>query len=199
MNIVFNENVSKKHNIEEDEFLILLTINEDINYEKVIEQLLTKGLIGESYSEEVKSGYFLTLSVTEIMNNIIADSITITEVDNNELEKLAQQLKEIFPKGKKDGTSFYWSEGVKLIVRRLKIFFKKYGYNHTADEIINAAEQYVEGFNGNYQYMQLLKYFIFKEKKGVAGDIEGESALLTHLDNVNEITNLKNDWTSTLK
>lgn len=38
MNIIFDENVSKKHNIEKDEFLILLTIDEEIEYEKVIEQ-----------------------------------------------------------------------------------------------------------------------------------------------------------------
>ena len=105
----------------------------------------------------------------------------------------------INPKGKKDGTNYYWADGVALIMRRLKLFFKKYGNTYTDEQIIKAASKYVEGFNGNYTYMRLLKYFIFKEKVGAAGEVEGESELINYIENAGQEENLRNDWTSTLK
>ena len=115
------------------------------------------------------------------------------------LNLLAIRLKEIFPKGKKDGTNYYWADGVALIVRRLQLFFKKYGNTYTDEQIIQATEKYVQGFNGNYQYMRLLKYFILKEKVGAAGEVEGDSELISYIENAGQEENLRNDWTSTLK
>ena len=102
------------------------------------------------------------------------------------------------PKGKKDGTNYYWSDGVPIVIRRWKLFFKKYGNDFTNEQIIQATEKYVEGFNGSYQYMRLLKYFIFKEKVGANGEIEGDSELISYIENAGEEENLKNEWTSTL-
>ena len=59
------------------------------------------------------------------------------------------------------------------------------------------AEKYVEGFNGSYQYMRLLKYFIFKEKVGANGEIEGDSELISYIENADD-EDLRNEWTSTL-
>ena len=69
---------------------------------------------------------------------------------------------------------------------------------YTKDQILQAAKKYVESFNGNYQYMKLLKYFIFKEKIGVNGEVEGDSELLNYIENAGQEENLRNDWTSTL-
>ena len=112
---------------------------------------------------------------------------------------MATRLKEIFPKGKKDGTNYYWADGVALIVRRLKLFFKKYGNTYTDEQIIQATEKYVQGFNGNYQYMRLLKYFILKEKIGAAGEVEGDSELISYIENFGQEDTLSNDWASTLR
>ena len=85
-----------------------------------------------------------------------------------------------------------------MIVRRLKLFFKKYGNEFTDEQIVQAAEKYVQGFNGNYQYMRLLKYFIFKEKVGANGEVEGDSELISYIENAGQEEDLKNDWTSSL-
>ena len=85
-----------------------------------------------------------------------------------------------------------------MIVRRLKLFFKKYGNKFTDEQIIQAAEKYVQGFNGNYQYMRLLKYFIFKEKVGANGEVEGDSELISYIENAGQEEDLRNDWTSSL-
>ena len=64
---------------------------------------------------------------------------------------------------------------------------------------VNAAIKYVRGFNGNYQYMKTLKYFIFKEKIGANREVEGESDLINYMENDGQEEDLRNDWTSTLK
>ena len=49
-----------------------------------------------------------------------------------------------------------------------------------------------------YTYMKLLKYFIFKEKVGAAGEVEGESELINYIENADQEDGLSNTWTSTL-
>ena len=78
-----------------------------------------------------------------------------------------------------------------------KRFFKKYVNDFTNEQIIQTTEKYVEGFNGSYQYMRLLKYFIFKEKVGANGEIEGDSELISYIENTDD-EDLRNEWTSTL-
>ena len=84
-------------------------------------------------------------------------------------------------------------------MRRLNTFFLKYGDSYTDEQILNAARQYVEGFNGNYRYMRLLKYFIFKESLNANNEVEGGSELLTYIENEGQEDTLKDNWTSTLK
>lgn len=105
-------------------------------------------------------------------------------ISGEELTALATKLKEIYPKGKKSNTQIYWAEGVALIEARLKLFFKKFGY-HKPEEIIDATQRYVDSFNGNYSYMRVLKYFIFKDVKGAEG-VEKSSELLSYIENKNE-------------
>ena len=106
-------------------------------------------------------------------------------------------VRKVFPQGRKPGTSRYWTEGVSLIDRRLKAFEKKYG-KFPDSEILDAAKRYVASFQGNYQYMAVLRYFIFKEVVGKAGDLESKSDLLTYLENSGEVDE-RQDWTAELR
>jgi hypothetical protein len=40
---------------------------------------------------------------------------------------------------------------------------------------------------------------LFKEKVGAAGEVEGESELISYIENAGQEEDLRNDWTSTLK
>ena len=112
-------------------------------------------------------------------------------------ENLATQLRYLFPEGKKAGTAYMWRDSVPLITKRLKAFIKKYGDNYTDKEIIEATKKYVESFNGDYRYMQLLKYFILKRVNTQDGEIEDTSQLLSYLSNTGE--DLTDDWNTSLK
>ena len=196
--ICLNKKATQQNGITIDEALLMLVIHNKANLERAEKALIQKGLItAERDGLFQQVGWRLTNKGTEVLDSVIMDSDKEQEPQDR-LIQLATRLKEIFPKGKKDGTNYYWTEGVALIVRRLKLFFKKYGNKFTDEQIIQAAEKYVRGFNGNYQYMRLLKYFIFKEKVGANGEVEGDSELINYIENAGQEENLRDDWTSSL-
>ena len=196
--ICLNKKAAQQNGITIDEALLMLAIHNKADLERAEKALVQKGLITAERNDLFQQvGWRLTNKGTEVLDYVIMDSDKEQEPQDR-LIQLATKLKETFPKGKKDGTNYYWAEGVALIVRRLKLFFKKYGNEFTDEQIVQAAEKYVQGFNGNYQYMRLLKYFIFKEKVGANGEVEGDSELISYIENAGQEEDLKNDWTSSL-
>ena len=197
--ICLNKKAAQQNGITIDEALLMLVIHNKANLEGAERALIQKGLITAERNDLFQQvGWRLTNKGTEVLDSVIMDSDKEQEPQDR-LIQLATKLKEIFPKGKKDGTNYYWADGVALIVRRLKLFFKKYGNKFTDEQIIQAAEKYVQGFNGNYQYMRLLKYFIFKEKVGANGEVEGDSELISYIENAGQEEDLRNDWATTLR
>lgn len=196
--VCLNKKAAQQNGITIDEALLMLVIHNKADLERAEKALIQKGLITAERNDLFQQvGWRLTNKGTEVLDSVIMDSDKEQEPQDR-LIQLATRLKEIFPKGKKDGTNYYWADGVALIVRRLKLFFKKHGNKFTDEQIIQAAEKYVQGFNGNYQYMRLLKYFIFKEKVGANGEVEGDSELISYIENAGQEENLRNDWTSSL-
>lgn len=196
--ICLNKKAAQQNGITIDEALLMLVIYNKADLEMAERALVQKGFITAERNDLFQqTGWRLTNKGSQILDSVIMDSDKQQEPQDR-LNLLAARLKEIFPKGKKDGTNYYWADGVALIVRRLKLFFKKYGNDFTDEQIIQATEKYVQGFNGNYQYMRLLKYFIFKEKVGAGGEVEGDSELISYIENAGQEENLRNDWTSSI-
>lgn len=196
--VCLNKKAAQQNGITIDEALLMLVIYNKADLEMAERALVQKGFITAERNDLFQqTGWRLTNKGSQILDSVIMDSDKQQEPQDR-LNLLAARLKEIFPKGKKDGTNYYWADGVALIVRRLKLFFKKYGNDFTDEQIIQATEKYVQGFNGNYQYMRLLKYFIFKEKVGAGGEVEGDSELISYIENAGQEDDLRSDWTSSL-
>lgn len=199
MTICLSKEGCQRNNITLAEALLLLAISNNADLDTAQKELIKKGYITASRNDLFQQvGWRMTNKGASVIDSVIVDSDRNQKPEDN-LTALATKLKEVFPKGKKDGTNYYWADGVALIVRRLKLFFKKYGDGYTNEQIMQAAEKYVQGFNGNYQYMKLLKYFIFKEKVGANGEVEGESDLVSYIENAGQEETLRNDWATTLR
>lgn len=192
MTLEIDENKLKEIGISVNAAIYLYLINKEVNRIDTLNLLLKEGYIRRSPAIDAIAGYqfSITLLGEDLLKEAVKDTtVTFTSL---EIERLAIELKKIFPKGKKEGTNLYWSEGVPLIVKRLKRFFDKYGYNYTSEQMVDAAKRYVSSFNGNYSVMRTLKYFIFKEVKGADG-VESASDLLTYIENEDQEDN--NNWT----
>lgn len=197
--LYINKDKIVQHKSSLEEILALLVFDLKIDLTHFKNNFINEGFITAELDDNhcTTGNYRMTNKAKELLSNVLIDSLPQTKPELS-YEELAKKLKDIFPKGKKEGTNYYWSDGTAIIVRRLKLFFKKYGNTYNDDQIIKAAEKYVQGFNGNYQYMRLLKYFIFKEKVSASGEVEGDSELISYIENSGQEEILRTDWTSTL-
>lgn len=197
MKIVLSTEGCTKNQVSLGEVLMLLAHRNKVDLEKAQTLLIEKGYITADRDDLFQqNGWRVTRKGSDLIDSVVLDSDS-SEKSDADILILAGKLKEIFPAGRKDGTSNYWAEGKALIAKRLKAFFKKYGTDYTDDQIVNATKKYVESFNGHYQFMRTLKYFIFKDKD-VAGEREYSSDLLNYLENAGHEENLREDWMSTL-
>lgn len=175
------------------EVLLLYEYALKISPESMKQSLIDKGYI--TNAGDLFGRYTATDKAVKLLDNVLADS---SVDDDTKITELATKLKELYPKGKKEGTNQFWADGVSIIVKRLKIFYKKYGF-YDNDIIIKATEDYIKSFNGDYRFMKTLKYFLWSEKVNKAGEVEPTSDLLTYIENADEVDELSNDWLNDLK
>lgn len=164
MKWVLDSNIAKKFKLSIEQVLMiaLIQLNKD-SPEKVIEQLIDKGLISVNYKEGIPCGYFTSKKANELLADIFFESKKdIEEVDP--LDDLVVKLQNLYPKGKKPYTNCYWRGNKTDIKRKLRIFFERYGEDYTYEEILKATESYINSFNMDYSYMRALQYFIWKEE-----------------------------------
>ena len=185
----------EKHNISVGAVYYLISLYEGspVNAQ-IFEELSKTGYL--NYKGIDENGFLISPSITERGVHLITDIFVDAEfsiLDLKRYENIAEKMRELFPKGKKEGTNHMWRDSVPIIARRLKLLFKKYGQLYTEKEILDATKRYVDSFNGNYQYMQLLKYFISKQKIEDGCTTE-ESQLLSYLNNEDCVNTNTEDW-----
>lgn len=195
MTISINDAICEKYNLTLGELLSILLIKETPNLSELFKALEERGAV----IKDVFGNYMITQRWDDIASSVLLDSDKNFQPQER-LDKLASKLMDIFPKGKKEGTCHYFRGNKKDNLLRLKKFFKIYG-KYSDEEILNAAKRYVESFNGNYTYMRILKYFIWKDD--VKLDSEGSKYVDHTSDLANWIENKENiihsnDWTSNL-
>lgn len=197
MTISINDEVCEKYSLNTTELFALLLIKSCDNLSSLFESLESKKII----VKDVFGGYMVTQRWDDVASSILLDSDKNRQSPER-IEQLAIKLMEIFPKEKKAGTCHYFRGNKKDNILRLKKFFKLYG-KYTDEQILNAARNYVASFNGNYSYMRILKYFIWKDD--VKMDTEGKryvdevSDLANWIENEDHENSSNNDWTVTLK
>ena len=197
MNININEEICKKYGLDVSEVLAVLLVKTCNDIPKLFSILEEKEIV----VRDLLQGYMVTQRWDDVVSTILLDS-DVKAPSPDRLENLATQLMEIFPKQKKLGTCHYFRGNRKDIILRLKKFFKLYG-KYTDEQIVTAAKKYVESFNGDYSYMRILKYFIWKDEVKInsEGDryVDEVSDLANWIENAGQEEDLRNDWATTLR
>lgn len=205
MVISIDNNKILEKGLTSDQFFLMLMLYLKIDTNTInTDDLLNKGFIGNKYEIDpstnklVKSNeYFLAGKGNDLVNDILLNSVGVGEKvkQSTLLEELAKQMQEIYPKGKKPGTNYYWRDSTPVIMKKLQIFFKRYG-DIPHDIILEATKKYVSSYGDSTKLMQLLKYFIWKNRP----DGSEESTLLSYIENFedNESPCNNEDWTSKL-
>lgn len=183
MKLVIDSEVCESKGLTLEEFIVLYLNSKNVDINKTINSIIEKKVAGKDLFNP--NAVVLSSNSRKLLEEIILDSDKTVAKNNKRLENLAEKLRELYPEGKKQGTQYYWRDSNSVIVKKLKALIKKYGDCFTDEQAINATKKYVESFNGNYQFMQLLKYFISKNVvKG--GEIEETSQLLSYIENAGQ-------------
>ena len=194
MKWTIDSNIVSKHNLSMDDYVLLLYLTKGRDIEEHLNSLLERGWVEKSLFNKSKK-VLLTLKTKELISDILLDSDRAVNGQENDFDELANQLRELFPKGNKAGTNYNWRGSTAEIARKLKNLVVKYGCRFTNEEAIAATKAYVASFNGDYKYMKLLKYFLLKTPRNNNGDVEIESDFMTYLENKEVAEEVNGNWT----
>ena len=196
MTISINESICNNNGLKVEELLAILIIKTGVDIPKLFNSLEDREII----IKDIFGSYMITQRWDDVASNILLDSDKSYQAEDR-LDLLVPKLMEIFPKGKKEGTCHYFKGNKKDISLKMKKFFKLYGNKYTDEQILNAARSYVNSFNGNYKYMRILKYFIWKDERKTSSDgtvyVEEVSDLASWIENEGSEV-VRNDWTGEL-
>ena len=200
MNFIIDEEACKKVKLSIPETLMILLVKTGVNLEELLKTMKEKQMLVEEHTLMGK-----TLLVTQRWNDLCESALLSADSaipKGDRLNKLAKSLMDCFPEGKKEGTSQYWRGNIRDVTLKLQKFFKLYGNKYSDEQIISAAQRYVTSYNGKYQYMRVLKFFICKNERKMdsegVGYIEEVSDLAAYIENEGQEKNLKDDWMSTM-
>jgi hypothetical protein len=200
MKITIDEDACKKVKLSLPEVLMITLVKTGVNIETLLKQMKEKQILVEEHTL-LGTNLLVTQRWSDLSDKALL-SADKSVPDNKRLENLAKSLMEVFPAGKKEGTSQYWKGNLRDNTLRLAKFFKLYGDKYTDEQMIEAAKNYVSSHNEKYQYMRVLKYFIWKDTRKVnsegEGYIEEVSDLAAFIENAKDEKNLKDDWMSTM-
>jgi len=179
MKYVFNEDVFQSlYNIDIYEFFILMLLKENKNIDDIKKSLKEKYMLSDDDS--------LTSKGREMIQKVSYDNYLSQKIKRDDIKDLAAELQKLFPSGKKPGTNYYWRGFKQEIIKKLQTVMDKFDFEFTKEQAINATKRYIASFNGDYRYMQLLKYFILKNKVTENG-VEIKSSFMEYIENENNL------------
>lgn len=195
MKITIDEDVCRKNGLELSDLFAILYIRCTDNVEKHKEYIANNEIIVNRDNQ-----YFIDAAYSELVDSILLTSDKSIP-EKLDCEKLAIDMRQLFPKGIKTGSSA-WRGNLREITLRLQKFFKLYGSDWTEEQILAATKRYIESFNGDTKFMRILKYFILKSEKKFNEEgkfvVEEVSELATWLEN-DDLEKEDTLWQSELK
>lgn len=106
-----------------------------------------------------------TATVNAMLKNCQVQDYAFIKVEGDGFfETLAKKLRDMWPAGEKEG-KYPWRDSVSNISKRLRtVWTIRHLENYSLDDCLRAARRYLSQYEDNVKYMQILKYFIMKQK-----------------------------------
>lgn len=197
MRISADQVILDKYDLTIEEFMVLYLNAKEVDIKELMENLIKKGLAAKNLFDDNK--LVISNNTKSLISTISIDSDNNIIDKDEEFNALAKEMKEIYPKGVKSGTSYLWRGTTAEVAKKLKTLVMKYHFKLNKEEVLNATKEYVNSFNGDYRYMHLLKYFILKAATDADGNVEIKSELMSLIENKDQVENQREDWISTLQ
>lgn len=196
MKLTIDQTILEKNNLTLEEFLVLFLSAKEVDIGDISQSLVAKGFADKDLFSSGK--LVISDKVKDLISTISIDSDKNVIDKDSEFTELATELREIYPAGRKDGTTYMWRGTTAEVAKKLKTLVVKYGFVINKESVIKATKEYVNSFNGNYRYMQLLKYFILKSVKDADGNVDIKSELMSIIENSDQLDAQREDWVSNM-
>ena len=196
MKLTIDQTILENNNLTLEEFLVLFLSAKEVDIGDISQSLVAKGFADKDLFSSGK--LVISDKVKDLISTISIDSDKNVIDKDSEFTELATELREIYPAGRKDGTTYMWRGTTAEVAKKLKTLVVKYGFVINKESVIKATKEYVNSFNGNYRYMQLLKYFILKSVKDADGNVDIKSELMSIIENSGQIDDQRDDWVSNM-
>ena len=196
MKLTIDQTILDKNNLTIEEFLVLFLSAREVDIGVISQSLVAKGLADKDLFSSGK--LVISDKVKDLVSTISIESDKNVIDKDSEFTELATELREIYPAGRKDGTTYMWRGTTAEVAKKLKTLVVKYGYTINREDVLKATKEYVNSFNGNYRYMQLLKYLILKSVKDADGNVDIKSELMSLIENSDQIDAQRDDWVSNM-
>lgn len=196
MRLTIDQTVLEKHDLTVSEFMVLYLSANSVNIKSCMDSLVAKGLADKNLFSE--GSIVVSDKIKELVSTIAIDSDKSVIDKDAEFIELANELRELYPAGRKEGTTYMWRGTTAEIAKKLKTLVVKYKYSFTREQVLKATKEYISSFNGNYKKMRLLKYFILKSERDADDNVNVISELMTLIENEGQIDAQREDWMSTM-
>ena len=196
MKLTIDQTILENNNLTLEEFLVLFLRATEVDIGDISQSLVAKGFADKDLFSSGK--LVISDKVKDLISTISIDSDKNVIDKDSEFTELATELREIYPAGRKDGTTYMWRGTTAEVAKKLKTLVVKYGFVINKESVIKATKEYVNSFNGNYRYMQLLKYFILKSVKDADGNVDIKSELMSIIENSGQLDAQREDWVSNM-
>ena len=196
MKLTIDQTILENNNLTLEEFLVLFLSAKEVDIGDISQSLVAKGVADKDLFSSGK--LVISDKVKDLISTISIDSDKNVIDKDSEFTELATELREIYPAGRKDGTTYMWRGTTAEVAKKLKTLVVKYGFVINKESVIKATKEYVNSFNGNYRYMQLLKYFILKSVKDADGNVDIKSELMSIIENSGQLDAQREDWVSNM-
>lgn len=196
MRLTIDQTVMDKHDLTISEFMVLYLNVNSVDIKSCMDSLVAKGLADKNLFSE--GSIVVSDKVKELVSTIAIDSDKSVIDKDAEFIELANELRELYPAGRKEGTTYMWRGTTAEIAKKLKTLVVKYKYSFTREQVIKATKEYISSFNGNYKKMRLLKYFILKSERDADDNVNVISELMTLIENEGQTEVRRDDWMSTM-
>lgn len=196
MKLTIDQTILENNNLTLEEFLVLFLSAKEVDIGDISQSLIAKGFADKDLFSSGK--LVISDKVKDLISTISIDSDKNVIDKDSEFTELATELREIYPAGRKDGTTYMWRGTTAEVAKKLKTLVVKYGFVINKESVIKATKEYVNSFNGDYRYMQLLKYFILKSVKDADGNVDIKSELMSIIENSDQLDAQREDWVSNM-
>ena len=196
MKLTIDQTILENNNLTLEEFLVLFLSAKEVDIGDISQSLVAKGFADKDLFSSGK--LVISDKVKDLISTISIDSDKNVIDKDSEFTELATELREIYPAGRKDGTTYMWRGTTAEVAKKLKTLVVKYGFVINKESVIKATKEYVNSFNGNYRYMQLLKYVRLKAVKDADGNVDIKSELMSIIENSGQLDAQREDWVSNM-